>query len=78
MHCWTVIASESETDGAKGYPVYGVQTVLADGTTWSWTDVDTDPTVVAQLANRLQATQPEVCHFRDIVLDFIEERAQLV
>ena len=72
---WSVIEGVCETAGAEGYPVYGVQAVLAAGGVWSWEDVDADPAVVRVLVSRLQETQPEECHFRDLVLDFIEEMA---
>ena len=75
MQEWSVIESECQTAGAEGYPVYGVAVRLSDGGTWSWADVDTDRRVAQRLAERLQCAQPEPCHFRDLVLDFIEEMA---
>ena len=78
MQQWKIIEGESETDGAEGYPVFGVRVVCEDGTTWVWADVDTDPAVVAELVRRLQSAQPHACHFRDVVLDYIEEQAQKV
>ncbi len=75
MQEWSVIEGECETEGAVGYPVYGVQVTQSDGTVWTWADVDTDPAVVGVLACRLQAAQPETCHFEDLVRDFIEEMA---
>lgn len=78
MQLWCVIEGVCETQGAEGYPVYGVQVTLPNGGVWTWADVDTDPAVVAVLVNRLQAIQPAACHFRDVVLDFIEEMAAKV
>ena len=78
MQLWSVIEGECETEGAEGYPVYGVQVTLSDGRRWTWADVDVDYAVVAMLASRLQALQPAVCHFEELVQDFIEEMAAKV
>lgn len=78
MQYWEITIGESETDGAVGYPVFGVRVTLEDGGVWAWPDVDTDRAVVAELVRRLQITQPQTCHFRDVVLDYIEEQAQKV
>ena len=78
MQQWEIIEGESETDGAEGYPVFGVRVALEDGGVWQWTDVDVERAVVAELVCRLQLTQPQPCHFRDVVLDYIEEQAQKV
>ena len=75
MQRWTVTSGISDSDGAEGYPVYGVQVTLPDGGVWSWPDVDVDRCVAERLAHRLQAIQPSPCHFRDLVLDYIEEQA---
>lgn len=75
MQQWTITVGVSDSDGAEGYPVYGVQATLPDGTVWAWPDVDMDPAVVRRLVSRLQELQPEACHFRDLVLDYIEEMA---
>lgn len=75
MQEWSVTEGACETDGACGYPVYGVAVTLPDGSRWSWDDVDVDRSVVQILVSRLQAIQPEPCHFRDLVLDFIAEMA---
>lgn len=72
---WSVIEGECQTNGAEGYPVYGVAVALPDGGAWSWADVDVDRSTVQWLADRLQAMQPERCLFEDLVLDFIEEIA---
>ena len=56
-------------------PTFGVEVTLPDGSVWSWADVDTDRRVVQVLCCRLQVAQPEACHFRELVLDFIEEMA---
>ena len=75
MQRWRVIEGDCTTQGAEGYPVFGVQATLPDGIVWSWADVDADPAVAEELACRLQVMQPEKCHFEDLVLDFIEEMA---
>lgn len=75
MQQWTVTDGVSSSEGAEGYPVYGVQVTLPDGTVWGWPDVDVDRAVAQGLACRLQALQPEACHFRELVLDYIEEMA---
>ena len=75
MQQWTVTEGISRSEGAEGYPVYGVQVTLPDGSTWGWPDVDVDVAVVERLACRLQALQPERCHFRELVLDYIQEMA---
>lgn len=75
MQQWTVVAGVCATPGAEGYPTYGVAVTLPDGTHWVWADADVDLAVVTQLVDRLQAVQPERCHFEEIILDFIEETA---
>ena len=75
MQCWTVTSGISDSDGAEGYPVYGVQVTLPDGGVWAWPDVDVDRGIAERLARRLQELQPATCHFRDLVLDYIEEQA---
>ena len=72
---WECISGVCETPGAEGVPVYGVRVICPDGSTWTWPDVDVDRRVVQRLARRLQAIQPSPCHFRDLVLDYIEEQA---
>ncbi len=71
---WIVIRGMCGTPGAEDRPTYGVQCVYAGGV-WTWSDVDTDPVAAQMLADRLNALCPEPCHFADMVLDFIEERA---
>lgn len=78
MQQWRVTKGVCHTEGAEGIPTYGVAATLPDGGEWAWADVDTDPAVVQGLVCRLQAAQPEGCHFRDMVLDFIEEMAAKV
>lgn len=78
MQQWRVISGVCRTEGAEGHPVYGVAAVLADGTEWIWEDVDPDPVAAQRLCDRLQALQPEDCHFRDLILDYIEEMAAKV
>ena len=75
MQLWSVIEGKCETQGAEGYPVFGVRVTLPDGGGWVWADVDVNPAVAEMLAARLQAIQPAPCHFEDLVLDFIEEMA---
>lgn len=75
MQQWRVTTGVCRTDGAEDYPTYGVAVTLSDGGAWAWADVDTDPFIVRDLVRRLQAAQPEACHFEDLVLDFIEEMA---
>ena len=75
MQQWRVTTGVCRTDGAEGCPTYGVAVTLSDGGAWAWADVDTDPFIVRDLVRRLQAAQPEACHFEDLVLDFIEEMA---
>lgn len=72
---WTLVKSTCATPGAEGIPVYGVAVRRRDGGRWSWADVDTDPAVVRRLVARLQAAQPERCHYEELVLDFIQETA---
>lgn len=62
------------TQGAEDVPTYGVR-VEYPGGLWAWVDVHTDPAVVQRLVDRLNAVQPEPCHFADVVLDYIEECA---
>ena len=78
MQRWRVIKGVSDTPGAEGHPVYGVAVTLPDGGAWRWADVDVDPAAAQALCHRLQAIQPAPCHFRDLVLDFIEEMAAKV
>lgn len=78
MQRWSVIKGICVTPGAEGIPTYGVQVTLPSGDRWQWEDVDVDPAVVAALVCRLQESQPDECHFRDVVLDFIEEMAAKV
>ena len=73
MQRWKITEGVCTTSGAEGYPTYGVAVTLPGGEVWSWADVDVDPSVVRLLVDRLQAAQPQPCHFRDLVLDFIEE-----
>ena len=75
MQQWTVTEGVCDSEGAEGYPVYGVQVTLPDGSTWVWSDVDVERSVVERLARRLQELQPEACHFRELVLDYIQEMA---
>lgn len=75
MQQWRVTEGTCETDGAEGYPTYGVAATLPDGGWWAWADVDTDRAIASVLAWRLQAAQPDPHHFRELVLDFIEEMA---
>ena len=71
---WIVIPGVCSTPGAEGTPTYGVQ-MIGEGRPWTWLDVDLDPAVAQLLADRLNRLQPEPCHFTEMVLDFIEERA---
>ena len=71
---WTVIGGVCTTPGAEGAATYGVQGTCAHGA-WQWSDVDVDYGVTAALAERLNVLQPAPCHFADMVLDYIEERA---
>ena len=71
---WSVIRGVCTTPGAEGTATYGVRAVCADRV-WQWPDVDVDPAVTAALAHRLGALQPDPCHFTELVLDYIEERA---
>ena len=72
---WEMIGGTCDTDGAEGIPTYGVAVRHADGSTWTWPDVDTDSSVVAVLLERLRLCRPEPCHYKDMVLDFIQEAA---
>ena len=71
---WIVVRGFCGTPGAEDQPTYGVQCAY-NGGVWTWSDVDTDPVAAQMLADRLNAARPEPCHFADMVLDFIEERA---
>lgn len=75
MQQWSVVEGVCGTPGAEGIPTYGVQALLPDGTCWVWEDVDLDRRLVERLANRLQRIQPSVCHFSELVTDYIEEIA---
>ena len=75
MQCWQRIESVCAGDGAEGFPTFGVQVTTPDGTVWQWADVDPDPAVTDRLVARLQAVQPEPCHWQEMVLDFICEVA---
>lgn len=72
---WEIVRGICGTEGAEGIPTYGVAAQHPDGSAWQWPDVDTDPAVVEMLLVRLRLCQPERCHYRDMVLDFIEEVA---
>ena len=72
---WSVVQGVCATPGAEGVLVYGVQVRCRDGSTWCWPDVDVERAVVDRLARRLQAAQPERCHYEELVLDFIQEVA---
>ncbi len=71
---WTVIRGFCGTEGAEHVPAYGLLCEYSDGV-WRWPDVDVDEAVVQLLADRLNVIQPAACHFTDIVLDYIEDRA---
>ena len=71
---WSVIDDFCITQGAEHRPTYGVRCSYAGGV-WTWPDVDVDAAVVQVLVDRLNAVQPEPCHFAEMVLDFIEECA---
>lgn len=75
MQQWRLTQGRCATEGAEYCATYGVATTLPTGDEWEWPDVDVDRGVVQTLVDRLQATQPEPCHFTDMVLDFIEETA---
>lgn len=75
MDIWELMNGVCTTPGAEGTPVYGVRVRCRDGSVWSWSDVDTDPAVVRRLVERLQAAQPERCHYAELVTDYIEEVA---
>ena len=72
---WELVQGVCATPGAEGVPVYGVRVRCRDGSAWVWSDVDVDPAVVRRLVARLQAAQPERCHYADLVADYIEETA---
>ncbi len=72
---WQRIQSVCESDGAVGFPTFGVRVTRPDGTVWQWSDVDPDPAVTDRLVAVLQTTQPEECHWQDVVLDFIHRVA---
>ena len=72
---WEIVQSICTTPGAEGVPVYGVRVRCRDGGTWHWPDVDTDPVVTSRLVKRLQETQPERCHYAELVEDYIQEMA---
>lgn len=72
---WALVQSVCTTPGAEGIPVYGVQVRCRDGSDWTWPDVDIDRAVVSRLVARLQAAQPERCHYAEMVTDYIEEVA---
>jgi hypothetical protein len=71
---WSIIEGVCTTHGAEGTATYGVRAVCVDRV-WQWPDVDVDPAVAEALVHRLNALQPDPCHFADMVLDYIEERA---
>ncbi len=72
---WEMIQGTCGTEGAEGVSTYGVAVRHPDGSAWTWSDVDTDPAVVAVLLERLRLCRPEPCHYGDMVLDFIHEVA---
>ena len=72
---WELIDGVCATPGAEEIPVYGVAVRCRDGSEWTWPDVDTDRAVVSRLVARLQAAQPERCHYTEMVVDYIEEVA---
>ncbi len=72
---WALVQGVCATQGAEGVPVYGVAVRCRDGSEWTWPDVDTDRAVVSCLVARLQAAQPERCHYTEMVVDYIEEVA---
>ncbi len=72
---WELTAGFCETPGAEGVSVYGVLCRCGGAVCWIWSDVDTDRERVLRLVDRLNRVQPELCHYEDMVLDFIEEEA---
>ena len=71
---WSIIEGVCTTHGAEGVCTYGVRAVRGD-TVWQWPDVDVDRAVAEALTCRLNTLQPAPCHFADMVLDYIQERA---
>ena len=69
---WIVIEGVCVTPGAEGVSVFGV---AHRGCGWCWSDVDTDRAAAERLAERLNRAQPELCHFAEMVMDFVEEEA---
>ncbi len=62
-------------DGERVW-TYGVEMVSGERVV-EFPDVDLSSAAVDRLIDRLQACEVEPCHFRDAVLDYIEERATL-
>lgn len=75
MQQWSVTEGFCQTDGAEHHPTYGVAVTLPDGSGWEWADVDVERAAAQTLAERLQALQPQQCHWEELVLDFIDEMA---
>lgn len=53
---------------------YGIQMILPDAIE-EFPDVDLSAAAVDRLIGRLQTYRVEACHFRDVVMDYIEELA---
>ena len=60
-------------DGERVW-TYGVEMVSGERVE-VFPDVDLSSAAVERLIDRLRACEVEPCHFRDAVLDYIEERA---
>ncbi len=73
---WECVPGVCETPGAEGLAVFGVRVTHPDGSVWTWPDVDVDRAAVCRLAAMLQETQPERCHYQELVLDFIQRQAE--
>ncbi len=62
-------------DGERVW-TYGIEMVSGERVI-VFPDVDLSSAAVDRLIDRLRACEVEPCHFRDAVLDYIEERATL-
>lgn len=60
-------------DGERVW-TYGVE-MVSRGTVAEFPDVDLSAEAVDRLICRLQTQQVEPCHFRDVVMDYIEQLA---
>lgn len=68
---YTRICTVYRSPDGKNVKTYGVEMVSAEGTV-EFPDVDLSAAAVDRLVRRLRVHRVEPCHFRDVVMDYIE------